>query len=311
MPYRSVKALQALPRSACWWFPGSGLHPGRYRPIPWFPWWHVDRYQHDWFADAMLKAMKDPANVGYARLSRVIGHLMPSLHSCLGCFRGWWTALNFSGSGLTGGMWNIRRVLIGFWWSFLRQYPGRAPWPTWKNRAEYHHPLDTAARSLEDATCNEQVLILSNLAELAQYLMAILIVAFFRPCLKKCSFAAPCKICRALVESIPVLGIIATSLLSALIHSSICLFFSRAVQVLHWGSCTMKQRISGSMWWRISWNNLLALTQLFFCQRPIRKWMLKDRSAIRLVGWCDCHCRIVLFIQGSQAHFWNEQAPRQ
>ena len=40
------------------------------------------------FADAMLKAMKDPANVGYARLSQVIGTFMPSLHSCLVVFEG-------------------------------------------------------------------------------------------------------------------------------------------------------------------------------------------------------------------------------
>lgn len=220
------------------------------------------------FADAMLKAMKDPANVGYARLSQVIGTL------CLLCIPAWLFSRVVNGPKL---FWlgfnryvNIRQVLIGFLIIFCANILAGPLADLSKSVLKYLPSIDTAARSLEDAY-NEQVLILSNLRNWPEYLMAILIMAFFPALFEEMFFRGALQNLLVRWWKVPVLGIIATSLLFSLIHSSIYLFLSRAVLGFALG---LMYHETKNIWVNVVahfLNNLLALTQLFFLSRTNQK----------------------------------------
>ena len=211
--------------------------------------------------DAMLKAMLDPKNVGLARLAQVLGTFfllfVPAvLYSLVtnGTNKFW---LGFNKQI------NIYQVIIGFFIIFAASVVAAPVGDFTKNLVAHFPDIDRAAIQLEKAY-TEQVMILSNLRSWPEFLMAIVIMAFFPALFEEVFFRAGLQQILIRWMGTPIFAIMITSLVFSIIHMSIYLFFSRAILGFVLG---MMYHKSKNIWVNVIahfLNNAIAVAQLFW-----------------------------------------------
>ncbi len=214
----------------------------------------------DKLPDLMLDAMKDPKNVFYARVAQVSGTFcllfIPAvLYSWITNGKNkFWLGFN--------PYLNVYQVLLGFLIMFTANIMA-APLQEITKAILVHLPsLDATAKSME-TLYNDQVLALSNLTSWPEFLMALLIMAFFPALFEEVFFRGAVQNLFVKWWKKPILAIIVTSLLFSLIHGSIYLFISRAVLGFSLGLLYYKTK---NIWVNVVahfLNNAIALSQLF------------------------------------------------
>jgi hypothetical protein len=218
--------------------------------------------------NAMLEAMAKPENVGYTRLAQVSGTF----------FLLFIPAILFS--WVTNGrnkFWlgfnpyvNIYQVLIGFLIIFAANILAVPFEDISKAAVKYFPTLDTMAKSLEKAY-EEQVVTLSNLKSWPEFLMAIVIMAFFPALFEEIFFRGAMQGLLVRWWKKPFLAILVTSLIFSFIHSSIYLFVSRAALGFALG---MMYHTSKNIWVNVIahfLNNVIAVAQLFYMSTSKQK----------------------------------------
>ena len=218
----------------------------------------------DKMADEIMKAMMRPENIGHARLAQVLGTFfllfVPAalyLIICHGRNR-FWLGFNKHING-----WQI---LIGFFIIFLANIIA-APLADLSKSLLSHAPgLNAMAQHMETAY-SDQVTALSNLKSWPEFLMALVIMAFFPALFEEVFFRGALQNLLVRWWKMPLFGIIVTSVLFSIIHMSIYLFLSRVVLGFVLG--LMYQR-SKNLWVNIIahfLNNAVVLVQLFWWAR--------------------------------------------
>ena len=235
----------------------------------------------DKMGDAMVQAMLKPENIGYSRFAQVFGTFLllfiPSVLYMLVCHgkNKFWLGFNKHI--------NARQIILGFFLIFLANIMANPLADLSKMAVENFPKLNATGLRLE-AAYTEQVLALSNLKSWGEFLMAIVIMAFFPALFEEVFF-------RGAVQNLferwwkkPMLAILVTSLLFSLIHMSVFLFLSRALLGFVLG--LMYQR-SKNLWVNIVahfLNNTVAVIQLFWISRNEQKIEV-DKLDPKLPWW--------------------------
>ncbi len=210
---------------------------------------------------AMLEALKDPANVSASRMLQVVGTLCvlfipAALYSwvCNGKNPFW---LGFN------KYMNLYQVAIGFLLIFMANLLAMPLQEASKKVIALFPSLDAIAKSLE-AAYNEQVLLLSNLTSVPEYILALIIMAFFPAMFEEVFFRGALQNILVKWWKNPLLGIIVTALIFSMIHLSVYLFVSRAILGFVLGLIYFKTK---NLWVNIVahfLNNAIAVSQMFF-----------------------------------------------
>ena len=210
--------------------------------------------------DATISALKDPENIGIARLMQVLGTFtmlfIPAVLFSLVC-----NGKNPLWLGFNKYI-NVYQVLLGFLIIFTANIMAAPLEQIVKSIVGYLPSLDKMAKELE-ATYNEQVILISNLKSWPEFMLAILIMAFFPAMFEEVFFRGAIQQLLVKWWKMPLLAIIVTSLLFSLIHMSVYLFLSRAVLGFVLGLMYYKTK---NIWVNIIahfLNNLIAVAQLF------------------------------------------------
>lgn len=217
---------------------------------------------------AMIDAMKDPAMVFYSRLSQVSGTFfllfLPAVLFSWVTYgtNSFWLGFNRH--------FNIYQILLGFLLMFTANILA-APLADLTKSLLVHLPsLDKVAKSMEN-TYNEQVLVLSNLRSWPEFLMALVVMAFFPALFEEVFFRGAMQNLFVKWWKAPLLAIIVTSVLFSLIHSSVYLFFSRIALGFVLGLMYYKTK---NIWVNVIahfLNNAIALAQLFSMSKMKQK----------------------------------------
>ncbi len=211
--------------------------------------------------DALMKAMIDPKNVFMARLSQVLGTFflfcLPALLYALVVHgeNPWWLGFN--------QYINAKQILFGFLIMFTANILAAPLADISKNIIAHFPDLDSTAKKLEEAY-NEQVMALSNLKSWPEFLMAIVIMAFFPAFFEEIFFRGAMQNILVRWWRNPMAAIIVTSIVFSIIHFSIYLFLSRAVLGFVLGMMYYRTK---NIWINIVahfLNNLIAVIQLFY-----------------------------------------------
>lgn len=218
--------------------------------------------------DAMIKAMMDPGNIGYARLAQVLGTFfllfIPAvLYSWITNGRNkFWLGFN--------SYINVYQVLIGFALIFFANIMA-SPLSEISRHLVVHLPaLDSMAQKMENAY-NDQVEALSNLKSWPEFLVAIIIMAFFPALFEEIFFRGAVQNLLVRWWKAPLIAILFTSLFFSLIHMSIYLFLSRAVLGFVLGMLYHKTK---NLWVNVIahfLNNAIAVSQLFLMSSQKQK----------------------------------------
>lgn len=215
----------------------------------------------DKMAEAMVNAMMLPENVGAARLSQVLGtfflFFIPSVLFMLVCHgkNTFWLGFNKHI--------NARQILLGFFLIFLANIIAN-PLVEFSKSLLIHFPKLNALGLIMEAEYTKQVTALSNLKSWGEFLMAIVIMAFFPALFEELFFRGAVQNLLVRWWKKPLLAILITSLLFSLIHMSLFLFLSRAVLGFVLGLMYQKSR---NLWVNIIahfLNNAVAVIQLFW-----------------------------------------------
>ncbi|MEO6489198.1 MAG: CPBP family intramembrane glutamic endopeptidase [Ferruginibacter sp.] len=211
--------------------------------------------------DAMMKAMLKPENVAYARLAQVTGTLLLLFIPAL--LYSWVTnGRNKFWLGFNRYV-NAKQILIGFFIIFFANLLA-APVAEISKSIIVHFPsLDAMAKKME-AIYNEQVVALSNLKSWPEFLMAILIMAFFPALFEEVFFRGALQNLLVRWWRQPIIAILVTSVVFSLIHMSIYLFFSRLILGFLLGLMYHKTK---NIWVNVIAhfiNNAIAVCQLFY-----------------------------------------------
>lgn len=221
--------------------------------------------------DEMMKAMMKPENVGYARLSQVLGTFfllfLPSVLYMIVCHgkNKFWLGFNKHI--------NAQQIVLGFFLIFLANIIANPLADLSKALLENFPRLFALGKSMEDAY-TQQVMALSNLKSWGEFFMAIVIMAFFPALFEEVFFRGALQNLLERWWKMPLLAIIITSLVFSFIHMSVYLFLSRAVLGFVLG--LMYQR-SKNLWVNIVahfLNNTVAVIQLF--------WLSKHQTKIEV-----------------------------
>ena len=219
-------------------------------------------------ANAMLDAMTRPENVGYTRLLQVVGSLLLLFVPAL-LFSWVVNGRNKFWLGFNPYV-SASQILIGFLIIFAANIMA-SPFEDLSKMILVHFPsLDAMAKSLENAY-NEQVAVLSNLKSWPEFLMAIVIMAFFPALFEEIFFRGAVQGLLVRWLKKPLIAILITSLVFSLIHSSIYLFISRAVLGFALG---LLYQYTKNIWVNVIahfLNNAIALTQLFYMSQVKQK----------------------------------------
>ena len=211
--------------------------------------------------DAILKAMMDPKNVAYSRLTQVLGTFL-LLFVPAALFSMVVNGKNFFWLGFNRYI-NGYQLLLGFSLIFVANIMA-SPIETLTKHLLVHLPsLNASAKNLEDLY-NDQVLALSNLKSWPEFLMAIIIMAFFPALFEEVFFRGALQNLLVRWWKKPLMAIIFTSLVFSLIHMSVYLFFSRALLGFVLGLMYHKSR---NIWVNVIahfLNNSIAVAQLFW-----------------------------------------------
>lgn len=222
----------------------------------------------DKMGDAMLKAMLQPENVTYARVSQVLGTFfllfMPAVLFLVVCHgkNKFWLGFNKHI--------NAKQVILGFFLIFLANIIAN-PLADLSKMLLANFPDLNALGLRMEAEYTDQVMALSNLKSWGEFLMAIVIMAFFPALFEEIFFRGALQNLLEHWWKKPFLAILVTTLLFSLIHMSVFLFLSRAVLGFVLG--LMYQR-SKNLWVNIIahfLNNTVAVIQLFWISRHAEK----------------------------------------
>lgn len=221
--------------------------------------------------DEMMKVMLKPENVGYARLSQVVGTLfllfLPAVLYMIVCHgkNKFWLGFNKHI--------NAAQIILGFFLIFLANIIANPLAELSKSILTNFPSLNAMGMRLEEAY-TEQVMALSNLKSWGEFFMAIVIMAFFPALFEEVFFRGTLQNLLERWWKKPLLAIIITSLVFSFIHMSVFLFLSRAVLGFVLG--LMYQR-SKNLWVNIVahfLNNTVAVIQLF--------WLSKHQTKIEV-----------------------------
>lgn len=217
----------------------------------------------------VMSALLKPENVFYARLAQVSGTFflmfIPAvLYS--------WVVNGKNPLWLGFSKYvNAKQIALGFLFMFLASMLASPLSDLSKSIVAHFPDLNQLARSMED-TYNEQVVALSNLQSWPEYLMALVIMAFFPALFEELFF-------RGAIQNLlinwwrkPFIAIFATALIFSLIHMSVYLFLSRLILGFALG---MMYYITKNIWVTVIAhfiNNAIAVTQLF--------WVSQTKKAI-------------------------------
>jgi membrane protease YdiL (CAAX protease family) len=235
----------------------------------------------DKLGETVLKAMMEPENIGYARLSQVLGTFfllfVPASLYLIVCHgkNTFWFGFNKHING-----W---QVLIGFFLIFFANIITEPLADLSKNILTHFPSLNTMAQQMED-TYSGQVAALSNLKSWGEFTMALLIMAFFPAMFEEIFFRGALQNLLERWWKAPLAAVIFTSIIFSVIHMSLYLFLSRAVLGFVLG--LMYQR-SKNIWVNIVahfLNNTVALIQLFWISSHNRKIEL-DKMDPKLPLW--------------------------
>ena len=235
----------------------------------------------DKMPDEMLKAMTNPANVGYARLSQVLGTFfllcIPALLYLVVCH-----GKNIFWLGFNKHI-KAWQIILGFFLIFLANVIA-TPLEDISKMVLSHLPnLNVMAQRMED-TYTEQVVALSNLKSWGEFFMAIVIMAFFPALFEEIFFRGALQNLLERWWKKPFLAVLITSFVFSFIHMSIYLFLSRALLGFVLG--LMYQR-SKNLWVNIVahfLNNTVAVIQLFWISRHETKVEV-DKLDPKLPWW--------------------------
>ncbi len=218
----------------------------------------------DKMPDEMMKALMNPANVGYARLSQVLGTFcllfIPAILFLLVCH-----GKNMFWLGFNKHI-NLRQIILGFFLIFLANVIAGPLEDISKMILSYFPKLYAWGQQMED-TYTEQVMALSNLKSWGEFFMAIVIMAFFPALFEEIFFRGALQNVLERWWKAPLIAVIVTSLIFSVIHMSLYLFLSRALLGFVLG--LMYQR-SRNLWVNIVahfLNNTVAVIQLFWISR--------------------------------------------
>ena len=209
---------------------------------------------------AMLEALKDPANVSASRMLQVVGTLCvlfipAALYSwvCNGKNPFW---LGFN------KYLNLYQVAIGFLLIFMANLLAMPLQELSKKVIALFPALNALAKSLE-AAYNEQVVLLSNLKSIPEYILALVIMAFFPAMFEEVFFRGALQNILVKWWKSPLLGIVVTAFIFSFIHLSVYLFVSRAILGFVLGLIYFKTK---NIWINIIahfLNNAIAVSQMF------------------------------------------------
>ncbi len=209
----------------------------------------------------MLEAMGKPENITLTRLSQVTGTFL--LLFVPAVLYSWVTnGRNKFWMGFNSEI-NATQIFLGFAIIFAANVLA-APLADITKSIVVHIPsLDTVAKSLEK-TYEDQVVILSNLKSWPEFLMAVIIMAFFPALFEEVFFRGAMQNLLVRWWKKPLLAILITSIIFSFIHSSVYLFVSRVALGFALG---LMFHISKNLWVNIIahfLNNLIAVSQLFY-----------------------------------------------
>ena len=222
----------------------------------------------DKMGDAMINALMQPENVSAARLAQVLGTFcllfLPAVLFMLVCHgkNKFWLGFNKHI--------NARQIILGFFLIFLANVIANPLAELSKTVLVNFPKLNALGMSME-AEYTKQVMALSNLKNWGEFLMAIVIMAFFPALFEEIFFRGAVQNLLERWWKKPLLAILVTSLLFSLIHMSVFLFLSRALLGFVLG--LMYQR-SKNLWVNIMahfLNNTVAVIQLFWISRHAEK----------------------------------------
>lgn len=225
--------------------------------------------------------MMQPENIGYARLSQVLGtffiFFLPALSYQLIC-HGKKSLLLSCSKHLNG--W---QVLIGFFLIFLANIIAGPLAELSANIFSHFPSINSWGQQLEHAY-SEQVTVLSNLKSWSEFLIAIFIMALFPALFEEMFFRGALQNLFEKWWRAPFLAVLFTSILFSLIHMSLYLFLSRALLGFILG--VMYQR-SKNLWVNIIahfLNNTVALIQLFWISMHSKKIEI-DKMDPKIAWW--------------------------
>lgn len=216
----------------------------------------------------MLEAMMKPENVGLTRLAQVMGTLLLLFIPAI--LFSWVTnGPNKFWLGFNPHI-NTYQVLLGFLIIFSANVLA-APLADFSKMVISHFPsLDAMAKNLEKAY-EDQVVILSNLKSWPEFLMAIVIMAFFPALFEEVFFRGAMQGMLVRWWKNPLWAILITSIVFSLIHSSVYLFLSRVALGFALG---LMYHISKNIWVNVLahfFNNTIAVAQLFYMSTANQK----------------------------------------
>ncbi len=187
----------------------------------------------DKMGDAMLEAMKNPKNLGAVRVMQVLStccmFFIPALLYSFVCNgkKLFWLGFN--------KYFNFYQVLIGFLIIFTANIMA-GPLQELSEKIVVHFPnLDNVAKKLENAY-NDQIIMLSHLNGLGDFIFALIIMAFFPALFEELFFRGALQTLLVKWWKKPLIAIVVTSVVFSIIHMSVYLLLSRIVLgfVLGW-----------------------------------------------------------------------------
>lgn len=241
--------------------------------------------------EEMIKAMMKPENVNYARLSQVLGtfflFFVPAVLYLLICHgrNSFWLGFNKHI--------NSRQVLVGFFLIFCANIIAGPLADLSKSLLSHLPSLNALAKQMEDSY-SEQVAMLSNLKSWGEFIMAIIIMAFFPALFEEIFFRGAVQNLLERWWKAPLMAVMVTSLLFSIIHMSIYLFLSRAILGFVLG--LMYQR-SKNIWVNIIahfLNNSVAVIQLFWLSMQGQK-IEADKLDPKLPLWWGLIAAVVTY----------------
>lgn len=211
-------------------------------------------------ADATMKAMMAPENVGMARAMQVISTFVLMFIPAV-LWNYFSNGKSFHWLGFSKHI-NVFQILLGFMIMYAAAIAASPLEDFTKYVVSYFPRVDTAAKHMEDLYA-QQAAALSNLKSMQEYIIALFIMAFFPAMFEEVFFRGTMQNLLVRWLQKPILAIIITSLIFSLIHASIYLFLSRAVLGFALGLMFYKTK---NIWVNIIahfLNNAIALSMLY------------------------------------------------
>lgn len=210
--------------------------------------------------DAAMKALLAPENVTMARVIQVAStFLLLFVPAVL------WSFISNGNSFFWLGFnkyVNVFQIMLGFMIIFTAGFTAGPLEDISKSIVKHFPTLDALAKNMEDLYM-QQALALSNLKSLPEYLVALVIMAFFPAMFEEVFFRGAVQNYLVKWWQKPMLAILVTSVLFSIIHMSVYLFMSRMVLGFVLGLMFYKTK---NIWVNIVAhfiNNALALTAMY------------------------------------------------